>query len=408
MFITKCQAMSYFRHIIFATLLCFSPLYGEASNTVIQSAIDSLTTPSCINVKVDFSVTMPQLNDDVVYRVGLMQTPPSGDISLLPYDYIIDWELTGRETPVQGFSAYFNGHHYRYANERLQEYHMEWDSIPFRPASGNLGVQHQAQFANLLPAAIGAELKRMAADSRYKLTAHADTMVNGTRRTVVDAVMTVNGTTAMEGEYVLDARSLMPVRMVLENNPGALSEQTVTVNYSDLTAEQGCAPISEHRLMKMYPEQFEKYRESNFRIENLPGTRMPGFALPTSTGERYSRHASDGFRAPTVIALLDATTGFASDMVQDIRSALAALPYEADVIWAFVNNNIDAIEAVVPSIAPGEHLLTSARSLVRDCGVASLPVLIMARPDGTVADVVLGYNKDMPTVVIQKMALIQP
>ena len=105
---------------------------------------------------------------------------------------------------------------------------------------------------------------------------------------------------------------------------------------------------------------------------------------------------------------MDASTGFAKEMVSDLRSAVGALPYEADIIWAFVNNNIDAIEAIVPSLLPGEHLLTSARSLARDCGASSLPVLIMAGTDGTVADVVLGYNKDIPTVVIQKMALIQP
>lgn len=399
--------MQYIQKISCGALLFLSCGANAAHVNLIQSAIDSLTANRCVKASVEFSVTMPQLNDDVVYNVAIEQTPPSGNAALLPYDYIIDWELTGRDTPVKGFSAYFNGHHYRYANERLQEYHTEWDSIPFRTAN-NGGVQRQAQFANLLPAALGYELKKMASDERYRLTVHPDTMVNGTRRTVIDAVMIIDGSTAMEGEYTLDKLTLMPVRTVLENNPGALSEQTVTVNYTDLSTCRQCDNISEHTLMTIYPEQFEKYRESNFRIENLPGTRLPGFALPTSTGERYSRHASDSFRSPTVIALMDASTGFAKEMVTDLRSAVGALPYEADIIWAFVNNNIDAIEAIVPSLLPGEHLLTSARSLARDCGASSLPVLIMAGTDGTVADVVLGYNKDIPTVVIQKMALIQP
>lgn len=351
---------------------------------------------------------MPQLNDDVVYNISISQTPASGNPALLPYDYLIYWELTGRENPVKGFSAYFNGHHYRFANERLQEYHTQWDSIPFMSINGSGGVQRQAQFANLLPAAIGNELRRMMSDNRYTLTIHTDTVISGIPRTVVNSVMNIHGSVAMEGEYILSSETFMPVCMILENNPGALSEQTVTVKYSQVSTSAQCDPITEQTLMDKYPEVFEKFRESNFRIENLPGTRLPGFALPTSTGERYSRHTSDKFRTPTIIALMDATTGFSSELVKDVRSAISSLPYSADVIWAFVNNDIDSIEAIVPSILPGEHLLTSARSLMRDCGAASLPALIFVNTDGSVADVLLGYNNDVSEIVIQKMALIQP
>lgn len=386
---------------------CF--IYCSASSgATIPAIIDSLTMHQCVNADINFSVTMPQLNDDVVYNISISQTPASGNPALLPYDYLIDWELTGRENPVKGFSAYFNGHHYRFANERLQEYHTQWDSIPFMSINGSGGVQRQAQFANLLPAAIGNELRRMMSDNRYTLTIHTDTVISGIPRTVVNSVMNIHGSVAMEGEYILSSETFMPVCMILENNPGALSEQTVTVKYSQVSTSAQCDPITEQTLMDKYPEVFEKFRESNFRIENLPGTRLPGFALPTSTGERYSRHTSDKFRTPTIIALMDATTGFSSELVKDVRSAISSLPYSADVIWAFVNNDIDSIEAIVPSILPGEHLLTSARSLVRDCGAASLPVLIFVNTDGSVADVLLGYNNDVSEIVIQKMALIQP
>mgnify|MGYP001263621655 CR=1 FL=1 len=381
---------------------------SASSGATIPAIIDSLTMHQCVNADINFSVTMPQLNDDVVYNISISQTPASGNPALLPYDYLIYWELTGRENPVKGFSAYFNGHHYRFANERLQEYHTQWDSIPFMSINGSGGVQRQAQFANLLPAAIGNELRRMMSDNRYTLTIHTDTVISGIPRTVVNSVMNIHGSVAMEGEYILSSETFMPVCMILENNPGALSEQTVTVKYSQVSTSAQCDPITEQTLMDKYPEVFEKFRESNFRIENLPGTRLPGFALPTSTGERYSRHSSDKFRTPTIIALMDATTGFSSELVKDVRSAISSLPYSADVIWAFVNNDIDSIEAIVPSILPGEHLLTSARSLVRDYGAASLPVLIFVNTDGSVADVLLGYNNDVSEIVIQKMALIQP
>ncbi len=94
---------------------------------------------------------MPQLSDDVVYEVALRQIPAPDD-KLLPCSYVIDWQLTGRDEPSRGFSAYFSGNHYRYSSRRLQEYHYEADSMAFRPREiGGLkgdGVQRTAQFAS--------------------------------------------------------------------------------------------------------------------------------------------------------------------------------------------------------------------------------------------------------------------
>lgn len=70
-----------------------------------------------------------------------------------------------------------------------------------------------------------------------------------------------------------------------------------------------------------------------------------------------------------------------------------------------LSNNVDEIEAIVPGLRIGEHLLMSAKPLARDCGATSFPTLIICRADGTVADIVLGYNNDMTSVVIQKAAL---
>lgn len=400
--------MSIFRTLFIVTILFWAIHINATNNATISAIIDSLKTERCMDIKMDFSVTMPQLNDDVVYQINMSQTPASGYKHLLTYDYLIDWILTSRKTPVHGFNAYFNGHHYRYANERLQEYHTEWDSIPFYSLNGNEGVQRQAQFSNLLPAAIGNAIEQMILDKRYRVSLHPDTVVNGTKRTVINAVMTVNGITAIESEYIMAQQSFMPVRIILENNPGALSEQTVVVNYTQITTDPTCTSLTERTLIDQYPEIFEKYRESNFRIEYLPGSRMPGFSLPTTTGERYSRHHTDSFRTPTIIALMDATTGFSTNMIRDIRAAVALLPYSADVIWAFTNNNVDSIEAVIPSIKPGEHILTSSSSLARDCGAASLPALLLVNTDGTVSDVVLGYNNNMTEMIIQKMVIIQP
>ena len=47
----------------------------------------------------------------------------------------------------------------------------------------------------------------------------------------------------------------------------------------------------------------------------------------------------------------------------------------------------------------------NGKSLTRDCGVTSLPVIIMADSDGKVKNVNLGLNRDLGNIVLQTMAL---
>lgn len=398
------------KSIIAALLLSLATpnIYGATHRTTISDIIKALERVECYNAAARFSVTMPQLNDDVVYELTLAQQPVPGD-TLLPCSYLIDWAMTSRDPQVKGFSAYFSGNHYRYSGERLQEYHFLNDPFPFtthgRDGSMN-GVQRTAQFANLLPSTIAEELHRMQTDKAYSISFHADTLVGGSKCIALEAIMKINGVTAMEATYTFEPKSLMPRSILLENNPGSISEQTVTVAYSDTRLSKGCAPLDEPALIRQYADVFENFRESNFRIEKLPGNRLPGFALPTTTGERYMRRTADSFAVPTIVALLDATHGFTADMVKALRSATDALPFNADLILAFVDKHVDAIEEVVPEIRPGEHLLMGARPLARDCGVGDLPVVILTDASGTVKNVILGYNNDLASDVIQKMALM--
>lgn len=375
------------------------------SASVIADALDSIENYSA---KARFTVSMPQLAEDVIYDVNLTQKE-SPDDPLGCDSYLLDWHLTSHDSGRSGFSAYFCGNHYRHSGERLQEYHLQWDSIPFMPGligSKSQGVHRTAQFYNMLPQAIAAELHRILTDSAYSATLHPDTLVSGMHVVGISARLVRDGTTAMEAEYLFAPRTYLPLRIHFENNPGSISEQSVYIDYlaSDTNPVDS---ISEPWLIDRYPDVFARFRESNFCIENLPGQRLPAFALPTTTGERYSRRASDGFRAPTIIALLDATTGFTPEVVAALRLAVDRLPFEADLIMAFTDNVADRVEAIVARPRPGEHLLTSARPLVSDCGAASLPTIILVRPDGIVQNVILGFNKDLTSDVIQKMALIE-
>lgn len=92
----------------------------------IADIVSKLESTGCYESQARFSVTLPQSENDVVYTISLASAPAPAD-PLAPCDYLTDWSLETPTGTVNGFSAYFNGHHYRYHNERLQEYHMEWD-----------------------------------------------------------------------------------------------------------------------------------------------------------------------------------------------------------------------------------------------------------------------------------------
>ncbi|MCM1356087.1 MAG: hypothetical protein NC212_06755 [Staphylococcus sp.] len=388
------------RLLMVLAALCPLGLWAQG----IADIVSVLEKTGCYESKASFSVSLPQSEKDVVYTIDLSSAPTPSD-RLSPCSYLTEWSLETPSGEVTGFSAYFDGHHYRYRNERLQEYHTEWDSIPFMKRGNSEGVQASAQFTDLYPAYIAREISKMSSDPAYALTVIPDVNFDGRKAVKVKSVMTVNDVTAIEKEFLFDAESYLPLRIETECNPGQITEQSMYVAYT-YPSEMKCPELSENRLSAVYPEVFEKYRENNFRIENLAGTQLPTFSLPTTTGERYTYHRGDRFAVPTIIALLDPTTGFNPEIVTDLRGAVDALPTPADVIWVFNSTNIDGIEAIVPSIRPGEHLLMNGRSLIRDCGAASLPVIIMAGSNGNVKNVVLGFNKELRNIVLQTMALV--
>ena len=103
---------------------------------------------------------------------------------------------------------------------------------------------------------------------------------------------------------------------------------------------------------------------------------------------------------------MDPSTGFCADFMEAVREAVDELPFGADVIWAFTDTNIDRIEQLAGSSREGEHMLMSAKGLARDCGASSLPALIIVRQDGIVASVIVGFNNNLRSDVIQKMLLL--
>ncbi|WP_289856870.1 hypothetical protein, partial [uncultured Muribaculum sp.] len=109
-----------------------------------------------------------------------------------------------------------------------------------------------------------------------------------------------------------------------------------------------------------------------------------------------------GFAHPTVLVILDALSEFATPTINETRRAIASLPQNADIIWAFTNNNTDDIETVIRRPRVGEHLLQSAKALARDCGATALPAVIFCDTDGIVQNVMVGFNNNFAADVIQK------
>ncbi|MDE5658952.1 MAG: hypothetical protein K2I25_07985, partial [Muribaculaceae bacterium] len=221
-----------------------------------------------------------------------------------------------------------------------------------------------------------------------------------------DAVESVKGYTARELSYIFDAMTGSPLRISVESNPGSISEQSVTVDYGAPLASP-VADFSEATLISLYPDVFERFRQGNFRLENLPGTAMPGFSLPTPTGERYTYRRGDPFIRPTVIAVIDPEVASAASTVQSLRDAVNTLPSATDIIWAVKSRHIDTIEQLLGyGLREGETILTGANSIIRDCGITAFPAMIFIDKTGTIKSVHIGANKNLTEIVMQKVALM--
>lgn len=395
--------------------LLLSAAAATASPPVTPADIIARIDTASYSGEATFSVTMPQLPDDVVYSLAIAQTPTPAD-TICPVAYLIDWTITqrpgmtGPTAADKGFYAYFDGNHYSLMAERLRERHMATDPDAFtRPRRG--GVAVTSQFADLVPALMGLRLREMLDDPRYTLTAIADTTVNGEHAVALLATMTAGGSVASEAEYLFyPGERLRPRRVVLENNTGSIGEQTVTAQFAQGSATPA-APLDEESLIALYPDEFARFRTSTYRLETLPGRYLPAIAAPTLGGGRYARNASQPLEAPTAIVLLEARSQFTPEVVSAVRDAARQLPWPVAVIWAFTDTNPDDVAAVMGDSTPGadETVLCSARSVARDCGAAStLPAIVFAGRDGIVAGYIAGFNNSLASDVVKKMMGLRP
>lgn len=375
---------------------------NAARNIDLNTLASQLSEMSDFAGSATFDVLLPTSDEPVVYHMKMASTACHGD-TLAPAAYLIDWRLDRAKTHSEGFSAYFDGNHYRYRDRRLQEYHVaEPDDAPsFAPGGDeSRGVQNQAQFCDLLPQYLGRTLASMDTDSTYKYAFHADTVISGQRTMAVDGVRSFGGVDGLEFLYVFDS-DLLPLKAEMVSNPGQIGEQVISVVYDYSDEETLTVATSEDELAERYPEAFGRYRERTFSLDNLPGRRLPDFTAPTLDSDRYVFTRDTELGAPTLIAILDADDPSAGAVIGLIRESAGK---SAGVIYAFVSNNISKVEPLVGEIRRGETALVNARGLARDCGVKETPVIIMCDSNGIVKDLHRGFNNELRDFVIKMSA----
>lgn len=237
----------------------------------------SLRNLPCYEAEATFSVTLPQTDTDVAYTLRLSSMAVPAD-TLAPAAYLIDWSLPTPTGVSEGFTAYFDGNLYRYRDSRLQEYHTEWDSIPFRLTAPGGGVQRSAQFTALLPQFIGAEIEAMSADPRYTLTLDPAKRFDGREVIELSAIMTVGGETVQERRYLFDPDTKLPLRSETESNPSSISEQTIIVSYADSKTPERCDRMtrsSSWHAIPRYSRSFARTTSASRTCASLPCPPLP-------------------------------------------------------------------------------------------------------------------------------------
>lgn len=379
------------KSMIYAVLmLCNYTAYAKFNNTI-TNIVNALSEARNTVGSIDYVVSLPSSIEHVNYKIEY-ETYNNPSDTLLSYSYLIEWQNSGNN----GFSAYFNGHHYRFRDIKLQEYHFQNQPELF---IGKYAVQNQAQFANILPPSIGKYLSDMQADSSYTYDVNTANDI-----ITVSGVENVRGHAAALFEYAFDSKTLMPLTANITYNPASISEQTVTAYFQNVQTPQSIL-LDEDMLISKYPDVFDKFRTSNFRVENLVGKRTPAFSAMTKDHKRYNFDGDTLRGVPTLMVFVDSEIGATRDVIKEIRKSMTLSPQDFNVIYAFKDADAECFVTNFNQVLTNETILVSTKAMARDFGVTATPTLIFCTRNNIIHDVIVGVNKNIASIVIQEMAL---
>ena len=384
--------------------LCVAGIGGAQANCVsmdeqrvptLAEIAEIIENKGCTKGQVEYEVYLPSAPNPVTYNITL-ESVGADDDTLNVCEYLIDWKLPRKGGESTGFSAYYDGHHFRYRDLKLQEYHVADDPRPFE---GEKGVQRQAQFTDLLAPHVAKKFREMAGDPAYSYTIRR----SGDALTV-SGTQSVQGYEALQFDYTLDGMTMMPRKTDFVYNPASISEQNVTATYT-WESNPECVELTEDLLRDRYPDVFAKYRKSNFHVRSLVGQTLPEITALTADRGRYQRAKGDGFIAPTLFVFMDPKVGSARATVKSVREAVNGLPFQADVVYIFADNDTEEVYGLLGELDSNETALISGKSAIADCGITAYPTILFCDRQGMVKDIEIGANNNLADVVLQKTTL---
>ena len=338
---------------------------------------------------INYSILMPSADEPVVYKIFAQSTSAPGD-TLVEFNYLIDWNMSGAGRQSKGFSAYFDGNHYRERDGKISEYHFSENPQSFIPGGRKArGVANVAQFVDIMPKKVADYLTV----NKESITVSPSAMKYGRKSVKLSGKEMVNGYVVREFEYYFDPATLQLLGAEFTTSPGQIAEQSISVAYQPI-GDAKPLQLSEDALIKLYPEAFALGRKDGYRLANIRGQYLPAFSSVTPGRVRYSRQKGDDFAVPTLFVFLKPGIGSTAALVSDIRNTVSVQNQPVDVIYGYIDGTPDEIEAEIPNLEPGETLLINVRKLAANCGITDCPTILLLSPDGKIKDFLIGTSSD--------------
>ena len=344
-----------------------------------------------------FRVTLPMTDEEVEYRLSLRcQRNPTD--TLYGYSYFID--LTSESNPaINGnFIYYDSGNYYNFSNQRLREYHAEEDTAPFHDKMNNQnelpGIHRSGLFIEELPMEIASRLQRCLSNPENRIRTYSDTLINNRKCNALYIEEYINGEIIRSSVYIFDSESGTPIFKEVENNPGHLGSQTVTVKYisSDIKTPFPNNFFSEENFIEQKGNIIATFRSNYFKANNLTGKTAPNFSLPLLNDEKRF-DLSEYEDRPLILAFVDTTSSFC-------KNTLDCAKYFSDnknLLWITLlseKNSDDLIKYQEQNELPG-IVTCNAQSIAAKYGIANYPTLFVISPERKIISVQIGYDPDL-------------
>ena len=344
-----------------------------------------------------FRVTLPMTDEEVEYRLSLRcQRNPTD--TLYGYSYFID--LTSESNPaINGnFIYYDSGNYYNFSNQRLREYHAEEDTAPFHDKMNDQnelpGIHRSGLFIEELPMEIASRLQRCLSNPENRIRTYSDTLINNRKCNALYIDEYINGEIIRSSVYIFDSESGTPIFKEVENNPGHLGSQTVTVKYisSDIKTPFPNNFFSEENFIEQKGNIIATFRSNYFKANNLTGKTAPNFSLPLLNDEKRF-DLSEYEDRPLILAFVDTTSSFC-------KNTLDCAKYFSDnknLLWITLlseKNSDDLIKYQEQNELPG-IVTCNAQSIAAKYGIANYPTLFVISPERKIISVQIGYDPDL-------------